>query len=74
MGSIHQRIEREMELAQRVALRQRLAIALPDQPRRVAPTRPRYCANCAESLEFGAVLSGGRAYCSVECSLGSRTA
>jgi hypothetical protein len=29
-----------------------------------------YCAACAAPIDFGAVLLGGEAYCSVECSLG----
>jgi len=29
-----------------------------------------YCAACAAPIDFGAVLRGDEAYCSVECSLG----
>jgi hypothetical protein len=29
-----------------------------------------FCASCAGAIEFGAVMRGLEAYCSVECSLG----
>jgi hypothetical protein len=32
--------------------------------------RSAYCAACATPIEFGAVMRGLDAYCSVECSLG----
>jgi hypothetical protein len=62
--------------ADRAALRQGLAVVpLARQSLRLAPVRSSHCcAHCAASLEFGAVLHAGLAYCSYECSLGSRPA
>ncbi len=34
------------------------------------PVIPAYCAACAAPIDFGAVLRGDEAFCSVECSLG----
>lgn len=74
MASINQ-IGRAREITGRSALRQGLEV-LPSsaQPLRPATGRTRYCANCAGSVEFGAVLRGNLAYCSVECSLHGRPA
>ena len=79
MESIHERIERDLQTAQRVGLQQRLAVVpVPGRPLRVAPDQPargsRCCANCAGSVELGAVLIGSLAYCSIECSLDGRSA
>ena len=59
---------------ERAALRRGLADQRP--PREAlrvvegrAAARP-YCASCAAPIEFGAVVRGGRAFCSIECSLG----
>jgi hypothetical protein len=79
MGSIHPHVERGRETAERAALRLGLLVtSSPGQPLRPALNRSahptRCCATCAGSVEFGAVLSGGEVYCSVECSVGDRRA
>jgi hypothetical protein len=74
MASIHP-IGRPRLITERSALRQGLAVAPSSgQPLRLATSRTRYCANCAGSVEFGAVLLGNLAFCSVECSLEGRPA
>lgn len=60
--------------AERVALRSRVpatsrfGAALQLVQRQTAAVA--YCAACAAPIDFGAVLQGKEAYCSVECSLG----
>jgi hypothetical protein len=60
--------------AERVALRRRVPVtsrfgaALQLVQRQTAAVA--YCAACAAPIDFGAVLQGKDAYCSVECSLG----
>ena len=59
---------------ERAALRRGLASGAPVLLRRVRPTDSAgvaaYCAGCAGPIEFGAVVRGAQAYCSIECSLG----
>jgi hypothetical protein len=80
MGSIHPMEGGERGQAmERAALRRGLAVVgSPGQALRLARNplvrTTRCCANCAGSLEHGAVLSGGQAYCSLECSLWGRPA
>jgi hypothetical protein len=59
---------------ERAALRRGLAAGAPAH---LVPVRPEgsagaaaYCAGCAAPIEFGAVASGTRVYCSIECSAG----
>lgn len=76
MASVHLQLTRDRAIAERIALRRGLSVpmrALEPAPRRAAPSA-HYCTTCAESLEFGAVIRGARAYCSFECSLGGRPA
>ena len=66
------------QISERSALRQGLgqgrAVVVPVKRVRVvldgAAGGPAYCARCAAPIEFGAVMRGLDAYCSVECSLG----
>jgi hypothetical protein len=58
----------------RSTLRRGMAIpTVAVQPLRVlreaATVTPAYCAGCAAPIEFGAVVRGHEAYCSVECFL-----
>jgi hypothetical protein len=60
---------------ERSALRQGIGVApSPGRPLRVLPDGGAdaavYCAACAGPIEFGPVIRGLEAYCSVECSLG----
>jgi hypothetical protein len=64
---------------ERAALRRGLATGSPVRLVEVMPGGAAgaraYCAGCAAPIEFGAVVRGGQAYCSIECSLeGSRPA
>jgi hypothetical protein len=59
---------------ERAALRRGLATAAPVRlvqvlPRDLWSTRA-YCAGCRGPVAFGSVTRSGRAYCSIECSLG----
>ena len=72
MGSVHLAAPRGRVTGGKVALHQGLAVAFVGRVKAAASRAPRCCANCAGSLEFGAVLSDNLAYCSVECSLGRR--
>ena len=60
---------------ERVALRSGVAVkVVAVRPLHVVSTDggagSAYCAGCAGPIEFGAVVRGLEAYCSVECSLG----
>jgi hypothetical protein len=33
-----------------------------------------FCSGCAGPIEFGAVVKGGKPFCSIECSLGGSSA
>jgi hypothetical protein len=63
-----------MRLDERAALKRSLVvISRPTRPPRLVPTfttgAQAYCAGCAGPIEFGAVMRGLEAYCSLECSL-----
>jgi hypothetical protein len=61
-------------IVERSALKQSLVVMSHPSRRPRLAVRPEataqaYCANCAGPIEFGAVIRGREAYCSVECSL-----
>jgi len=61
-------------MVERTALKQSLVVVShPAGPPRLAimpeSSPEAYCARCAGVIEFGAVIRGRDAYCSVECSL-----
>jgi hypothetical protein len=80
MGSIHPLVGNGRGQAmERAAVRRGLAVVGSSGRALRLASNPlvrvnRCCANCAGSLEHGAVLSAGQAYCSLECSLWSRPA
>ena len=59
---------------ERSALRDGVAVVIPVRSLRVLPKEvgavAAYCSSCAGPIDFGAVVRGPHAYCSVECSLG----
>jgi hypothetical protein len=71
MGIVQLPLGRQRPDKERVALRSRV---VPVRPLHVVPANgsaeSAYCAGCAGPIEFGAVVRGLEAYCSVECSLG----
>jgi hypothetical protein len=59
-------------VSERGALRGGVAAPRPARSalRVVKDAASRFCAGCAAPIEFGAVIRGTDAYCSIECSLG----
>jgi hypothetical protein len=59
---------------ERTALRHGVAVLVPVRPLHVLPQGNiggrAYCTGCAGPIEFGPVVRGLEAYCTIECSLG----
>jgi hypothetical protein len=75
MGIVQLPLGRQRPDKERLALRSGIAVkVVPVRPLHVVPANgsaeSAYCAGCARPIEFGAVVRGLEAYCSVECSLG----
>lgn len=74
MGMIQLPEVRRRGDGERAALRRGLATGAPVvlKPVRLKGSggAEAYCDGCARPIEFGAVVRGGGAYCSIECSLG----
>jgi len=75
MGIVQLPVGRQRPDKERMALRGGVVVkVVPVRPLHDLSTndvaRPAYCSGCAAPIEFGAVVRGPDAYCSVECSLG----
>jgi hypothetical protein len=75
MGIVQLPVGRQRADKERMALRSGAAVnGVPVRPLHVVSTKgaagSAYCAGCAGPIEFGAVVRGLEAFCSVECSLG----
>jgi hypothetical protein len=75
MGIVQFPVGRQRPGRARMPLRTGVAVnVVPVRPLHVVSTNgaagSAYCAGCAGPIEFGAVVRGPEAFCSVECSLG----
>ncbi len=75
MGIVQLPVGRQRDDRVRMALQAGVAVkVVPVRPLHIVSTNDTatsaYCTGCATPIEFGAVVRGLEAYCSVECSLG----